>query len=164
LLLLMLVPLFSCSQIRELIAEYQSNFKVKDEQGPVNPSEEKTTDILAGCNEELAFVDRKAWEAYLADNLILDDQSLDTIPAGIYTVFVQFVIDKKGKISDVSVLKDPGFGFGKRVKKVLYKYQDSWQPAKLNGRLMVSYQAQRITFIIEEEEDCEESLTGELIL
>ncbi len=36
---------------------------------------------------------------------------------------------------------------------------------KLNGRLISSYQAQRITFIIEEaDEDCEESLPGELIL
>jgi hypothetical protein len=118
-----------------------------------------------GCIEELATIDRKEWEGYLMNNLVLDDRSLDTIPAGIYTVFIHFVIDKKGKIGDVAVFKDPGFGLGQRVKKVLDKYQGAWRPAKLNGRLMSSYQAQRITFIVEEaDEDCEESLPGGLIL
>ena len=76
-----LLPIFSCSQVRELIKEYQSNFKVIDDQGPFNPPEEEGTDFLMGCIEEVATVDWKEWKAYLTSNLILDDRSLDTIPA-----------------------------------------------------------------------------------
>lgn len=164
-LILVLLPAFSFSQVTDLIREYQSNFKVLEDQELINPLKEEITDFPMGCIEELATVDRKAWEAYLARNLVLDDQSLDTIPAGIYTVFACFVIDKKGKLSDASVFKDPGFGLGQRVKKVLDKYHGSWQPATLNGRPISSHQAQRITFTIEEEpEECEESVSGKLIL
>ena len=164
LLILILLPIFSCSQIRELIKEYPSNIKAIDDQGLVNSPDEEEVDLLMGCNEELATVDWKEWKAYLLSNLILDDRSLDTIPAGTYTVFVRFVVDKKGKISDVSVFKDPGFGLGQRVKMVLDKYQGCWQPARINGRTTFSYRTQPVTFTVEEADECDETVSGELIL
>lgn len=158
-LILILLPFLSYSQVRELIKEYKSNFKVIEDRAPVNPPEEEGKSFLMGCIEELATIDRKEWEGYLMNNLVLDDQSLDTIPAGIYTVFIHFVIDKKGKIGDAAVFKDPGFGLGERVKKVVEKYPGSWQPAKLNDRLTASYHTQPVTFTIEEPDEWVEEIT-----
>ena len=69
-------------------------------------------------------------------------------------------------MSDVSVFKDPGFGLGQRVKKVLDKYSGSWLPAKLNSRPLSSYNTHPVTFVVEEEgpEECVETTAGELIL
>ncbi len=119
------------------------------------------SDLLAQCNEEEASIDRNEWETYLRNNLVLDDLSMDTIPAGTYTVFVRLVIDKKGSINDVSVLKDPGYGLGQRVKRALQQYTGRWQPAKLNGHTIISRRIQPVTFIVEEAEEC---IPAELIL
>lgn len=84
-------------------------------------------------------MDWKEWTDYLTNSLFLDDQSLDTTPPGTYGVVIPFVVNKKGRIGDVAVTKDPGFGLGQRVKKVLDKYHGNWQPARLNGRAISSY-------------------------
>lgn len=49
------------------------------------------------------------------------------------TVVARFVIDEKGRVSDVKVLRDIGFGCGKEVLRVLESLPD-WLPGKQNGR------------------------------
>lgn len=90
------------------------------------------------------------WTTYLQNNLILDDASLDTIPAGTYTVLVQFVIDDKGKIRDVSIMKDPGYGLGQRGVKAIEHYEGLWDPSIEDE---ISYRRQPITFIVEEDDE-----------
>ena len=120
--------------------------------------------IFCGIGPE-ASVDWEEWTAYLNNNLVLDEASLDTIPAGTYKVFIQFVVDIKGRISDVSVLKDPGYGLGKRTMNVISRYKGHWHPVEFNSRATPSYRTQPVTFTVEEDDDeCEEQLSGELIL
>lgn len=110
--------------------------------------------IEASCTKE--------WTTYLLKNLALDDVASDTIPAGCYTAIIRFVVESSGKISDVVIVKDPGYGLGKKAANVVSKYKGIWTPAMLNGRPTFSYRKQPITFIIEEEEEEEEECTDKL--
>jgi hypothetical protein len=110
-------------------------------------------------------VDRKKWITYLTSRLELDSASLDTIPAGTYTVLVQFTIDEKGNLKDVCVLKDPGYGLSQRVVKVISNCPGLWKPSTFRGRVTKSYRNQPITFIVEKDEDeCEKKISAGLIL
>jgi hypothetical protein len=99
-------------------------------------------------------VDLEAWKKYLNDSLILDDASLDTIPSGSYTVIVKFAVGEKGRLSKISILKDPGHGLGERVTKLLLNCEGIWRPVIDKGGYINSYRIQPITFTVEEE--CEE--------
>jgi protein TonB len=49
-------------------------------------------------------------------------------------IFVSFVIEKDGKMTDIHVLKDPGYGLGKEAVRVLKSLRTKWAPGMLNGR------------------------------
>ena len=100
-------------------------------------------------------VDLEKWTTYLNDSLVLDEASLDTIPPGKYTVIVQFEVGAEGKLSNISILKEPGYGLGERVKKVISKCIRIWKPViDNNGQITRNYRKQPITFVVEE--SCEE--------
>lgn len=48
-------------------------------------------------------------------------------------VYVKFVIEKDGSLSDIIILRDIGYGTGKELLRVL-KLAPKWIPAELNGR------------------------------
>jgi hypothetical protein len=104
------------------------------------------------------------WQKYLVKNLVLDSISVDTIPTGTYTVLFRFSINEKGNLGEVTITKDPGFGFGQRVIEGMKNYSDKWKPASQNGKIVKTYRVQPITFIIEKDEECENALLEELIL
>ena len=55
-------------------------------------------------------------------------------------VFVSFVVEKDGSLTDVRVLKDIGYGTGKEAERVLRK-SPKWTPAEQNGKkVRCSYQ------------------------
>jgi protein TonB len=55
-------------------------------------------------------------------------------------VFVSFVVEKDGSLTDVKVLKDIGYGTGKEAERVLRK-SPKWTPAEQNGKkVRCSYQ------------------------
>jgi hypothetical protein len=112
--------------------------------------------------EQPAEINLKEWTSCLEKNLLMDSASSDTIPEGIYRAFVQFVVDKEGKINDVKIEKDPGYGLGERIVSTVSQCKGCWEPAKQNGRLVRSFQRQPITFIVEKE--CIELYPSELIL
>lgn len=122
------------------------------------------TDDVFSCIfeiEEEPLPNREAWLNFLQNNLQLDSVSADTIPAGVFTVLVQFVIDENGKLGEVSILKDPGYGLGKRVLTVLSGYKDHWKPARQNNKIIRNVRRQPITYVIEE---CEDEVPTGLIL
>lgn len=85
------------------------------------------------------------WRQYLernADGQVATDNGA---PAGTYTVTVQFVVDKEGKISDVKALTNHGYGMEKEAIRVIQKGPD-WIPAVQNGRKVKAYRKQPITF------------------
>ncbi|MRX67814.1 outer membrane transport energization protein TonB [Flavobacterium resistens] len=49
-------------------------------------------------------------------------------------VYVSFVIEKDGSITDIMVQKDPGYGMGKEAIRVLKSLKTKWVPGVLNGK------------------------------
>lgn len=49
------------------------------------------------------------------------------------TVLARFIIDENGKISELEILREFGFGSGKEVRRILENMPD-WEPGKQNGR------------------------------
>jgi periplasmic protein TonB len=49
-------------------------------------------------------------------------------------VYVSFVIEKDGSITDIMVKNDPGYGVGKEAIRVLKSLKTKWSPGILNGK------------------------------
>lgn len=97
------------------------------------------------------------WKGYLERNLPLNEVALDSIPSGTYQAVVSFEVDPTGKIINVAIRKDPGFGLGKRLQDIVNAYPHRWTPAKYWDRPTKVYRQQSATFIVEEWEEEEPS-------
>ncbi|SRR5690554_6469 len=51
-----------------------------------------------------------------------------------YTVFVSFVVETDGSISDIKVLKDPGNGLGDEAIRTLKSIKTKWEPGIYKGK------------------------------
>ena len=91
-----------------------------------------------------------AWRRYLEKNLQGFNPADNGAPAGNYTVFVQFIVDKEGNISDAKALTSYGYGMEDEALKVIKK-GPKWTPAIQNGRNVKAYRKQPITFQVQEE-------------
>ncbi|MDP5201293.1 energy transducer TonB [Flavobacterium sp. DG2-3] len=49
-------------------------------------------------------------------------------------VYVSFVVEKDGSLTDIMVKNDPGFGMGKEAVRVLKSLKTKWTPGILNGQ------------------------------
>ncbi len=92
----------------------------------------------------------REWRRFLEKNLNADVPVENSAPEGSYTVVVQFIVDKEGKISDVKANTSHGFGMEEEAVKVIRKGPD-WIPAIQNGRQVKAYRKQPITFIVSEQ-------------
>ncbi|MBS1534377.1 MAG: energy transducer TonB [Bacteroidetes bacterium] len=52
----------------------------------------------------------------------------------LYRVMVSFVIEKDGSMTDIRILRDPGYGMGQEAMRVLESLQTKWKPGLLNGQ------------------------------
>lgn len=136
-----------CTKKKFLISENEISKRQTD-----TLQDSSTDDYLFFCNfTEEPSVDLEEWGKYLSDSLVLDDAAMDTIPPGKYTVIVQFEVGEKGKLSDISILNEPLYGLGERVKKVLSNCTGLWKPVREeNDQIIRSYSRQPITFVVEE--------------
>lgn len=66
---------------------------------------------------------------YIANNYRVPD---DLARGG--KVFVSFVVEKDGTITDIKVLRDIGFGTGEEAKRVLRSVKTRWIPGEQNGK------------------------------
>ena len=49
-------------------------------------------------------------------------------------VFVTFVVEKDGSISDIKVIRDMGYGTGKEAIRVIKSCPVKWNPGEQNGK------------------------------
>lgn len=49
-------------------------------------------------------------------------------------VFVSFVVEKDGSMSEIKALRDPGHGLGKEAERVLKSMKKRWEPGIQNGK------------------------------
>jgi protein TonB len=92
-----------------------------------------------------------AWKRFLERNLKADIPSNNGAPAGIYSVIVSFLVDKKGNVSEVKALNDPGYGIAAEAVRAIQS-GPKWIPALQNGRNVIYRQKQTITFRVEEKQ------------
>lgn len=92
-----------------------------------------------------------AWRRFLEQNLNADVPANRKAPVGTYTVVIQFVVDKEGKISQILPLTSHGYGMEEEVVRILKK-APRWKPAIQDGRNVRAYRKQPVTFMVMEEE------------
>jgi len=74
----------------------------------------------------------KKFYSYVGNNFAKPDiEGLETI-----RISVAFVIEKDGSLTDIRVLKDPGYGLGQEAVRVLKSLKTKWTPGILNGKPM----------------------------
>lgn len=88
-----------------------------------------------------------AWRKYLTRDLNANTPVDNGAPAGKYTVYVQFIVDREGNISEVKALTNNGYGMEDEAVRVI-KRGPKWTPAVQNGRQVKAYRKQPITFVV----------------
>lgn len=88
-----------------------------------------------------------AWKKCLERNLAGINSAIKGAPNGTYTVYVQFVVDKEGYISDVKALTHYGYGMEDAAINVIKK-GPLWIPALQNGKKVKAYKKQPVTFVV----------------
>jgi protein TonB len=54
--------------------------------------------------------------------------------SGAIRVYVSFVIERDGSMTDIQVKRDPGYGLGKEAIRVLKSLKTKWSPGMINGK------------------------------
>jgi hypothetical protein len=52
----------------------------------------------------------------------------------VLKVFVSFVIEKDGSMTDIKVMKDPGYGLGREAIRVLKSLRTKWSPGMIDSK------------------------------
>ncbi|HLG38033.1 MAG TPA: energy transducer TonB [Chitinophagaceae bacterium] len=91
-----------------------------------------------------------AWKNFLQKNLNANVPADRGAPTGVYTVMLQFIVNKEGKVSDIKPLTNQGYGTEQEVVRLL-RLSGSWEPAMLDGKPVNAYRKQPVTFMITED-------------
>lgn len=75
-------------------------------------------DFPGGLNAFFQFID----ENYEAPKNFKEDQKL----------YILFIVEKDGSLSDIKIMRDPGFGIKEEVLRILAK-SPKWKPALMHG-------------------------------
>lgn len=93
--------------------------------GPVGPATiyelDKKPEFPGGINKFYAFVGNNFEKPELESGQIMK-------------IYVSFVIEKDGSMSDIKVLQDPGFGLGKEAIRVLKSLKTKWTPGIIDNQ------------------------------
>lgn len=108
------------------------------------PEEEVAEEIFMVVEEQAAFPGgQKAWSKFLKKNLNYPKQAQRMGIEG--RVFLSFVVDKAGAISDIAVVRGIGGGCDQEAIRVLEK-SPKWSPGKQRGRAVKSRMSIQILF------------------
>ena len=103
------------------------------------------------------------WRKYLEKNLNASVPVDNGAPIGLYTVMVQFIVDKQGNISEVKALTNLGYGMEAEVLRVINK-SGSWEPAMQKGKPVKAYRKQPVTFVVMDDDVEITTKTGNYVL
>lgn len=108
------------------------------------PEEEVADEIFLVVEEQAEFPGGQAeWNKFLKKNLKYPRQATRMGIEG--AVYLSFVVDKEGAISDIQVTRGIGGGCDDEAVRVLQE-SPRWQPGKQRGRAVKSRMAIRIVF------------------
>jgi len=89
----------------------------------------------------------RAWQIFLERNLDRDLISRARAPQGSYKIIGNFFIDTLGKVTDIRIETDPGYGTADEFKRVINLSSGKWTPAYDNGKAVPYRNKQSITII-----------------
>jgi len=116
------------------------------------PDEDEASVKFERVEEEAKFPGGEiAWRQFLEQNLNAAIPANKNAPVGVYTVVIQFVVDRDGHVSDIKPLTKHGYGMEAEVVRLLRK-APKWIPAMQNGRTVKAYRKQPVTFQVAAEE------------
>lgn len=147
---LFLAILFSASFLQPLISFSQTNDPAAPKKDSVRLINDEDA-VFEAVDIEASYpggVD--AWRRFLEQNLNGSVAAYNSAPGGTYTVVIQFVVDKEGRLSDIKALTSHGYGMEAEVIRLLRK-SPRWNPASQNGRMVKAYRKQPVTFVVIEE-------------
>lgn len=55
---------------------------------------------------------------------------------GTYRIYISFIVEKDGSLTDIKVLKDTGYGLGDEAVRSLKKMKKKWIPGEQNGKVV----------------------------
>lgn len=87
----------------------------------------------------------KAWNAYLKKTVVAETAAKNGAPANVYTVSIQFLVNKDGTLSDIKPLSDNGYGMEQEIVRAITK-SPKWLSAIQNGRKVTVYRKVNYTF------------------
>ncbi|HEX8576163.1 MAG TPA: energy transducer TonB [Flavobacterium sp.] len=76
-----------------------------------------------------------AFLSYVGKNFRTPEVELDRT----MKIFVSFVVEIDGSLTDIKVIKDPGYGLGAEAIRVLKSLRTKWQPGRKNGKAVRAY-------------------------
>lgn len=86
------------------------------------------------------------WKDFLKKNLNIEVASDNYAPVNHeYRAVVEFIIDKTGNVSNVKIVKNPGYGTGEELQRVI-KLSPKWIPGIYNNKPIISRRTQPIIF------------------
>lgn len=108
------------------------------------PEEEEAEQIFLVVEESATFPGGMAeWNKFLRKNLKYPRQATRMGIEG--AVFLSFIVDKQGQMSDIQVIRGIGGGCDEEAIRVL-KSSPKWSPGKQRGRAVKSRMQLRIVF------------------
>ncbi|TMI93006.1 MAG: hypothetical protein E6H06_12685 [Bacteroidetes bacterium] len=126
----------------------KTDIKVKDTTPQVNNQIKVDNIIFEKVEVDPSFPGGEgAWRNFLLKNLKGSVPAEKGAPAGAYTVWLQFIVDKEGNISDTRPLTNHGYGMEEECVRIM-KLSPRWIPATQNGHIVTAYRKQPITFVV----------------
>lgn len=108
------------------------------------PEEEEADEVFLVVEEQASFPGGMGeWNNFLKKNLKYPRQATRMGIEG--AVFLSFIVDKQGSISDIQVIRGIGGGCDEEAIRVL-KNSPKWAPGKQRGRAVKSRMQLRIVF------------------
>jgi protein TonB len=90
----------------------------------------------------------EAWRAFLFRRLVYPQEAADEKIQG--TVYVQFIVDREGNVSDVNAISGPPELYAAAVSVI--KKSGKWEPGIQNGQKVKSYKNQPLTFKLNDDQ------------
>lgn len=89
----------------------------------------------------------KAWMQFLTKNLNGATPLEHGAPNGKWTIWIQFIVDEDGNLSEFKPLTHWGYGMEEEGLRILKK-SPKWVPAQKDGKNVRTFRKQPITFVI----------------
>jgi hypothetical protein len=99
-------------------------------------SSQNDTDILVGATLQIKPEfpgGNKAFLTFITNNIKKENLVAGAEGKELKTA-VSFVVEKDGSMTDVKILRDPGYGMGKEVARILKLVKVKWKPGIQNGK------------------------------